>query len=558
MKKKYIVWALLVLILGISAYLRVASIKYGLYDEQSRPDEQAYKNFVLWGMAKIFDQEMPKGVGTLAGTYMNYLGLLSAEFGLENFKKLLSDDESVRSQFFIKAVHEPQDLFLKMRVTSLIFSLGAIVVVFLLGTKLFGNLAGLLAALTCSFSPLMVTEGKSGKEDSFVLFFLLLGIYGLVIWVKSGSFWSPRMSAFSAGVAFGSKILGILLLPLYACKIASDFFRQAKTSSFGGPLKKAICSVEILITYFIVGYLFFNLNFWVSPIDLLRGYLAIFKIWGPKPEAAFNLPFFLFEVLPYGIGWVLSALAFVAVIYFLLKKNWSALSLAAICGMLLVLLNNSPLVFDRYILFLIPAATILAFGFIASVTVGKSIGIRVGIPILILVAAAWQLVPITLATNDILGKPSTRKLAGDYLRKQVSEGDSALVLRYDFWLGQGPMYGLNPVKRDWFDNPKWIERAKEYVAFDNMEFISINNLGDRNPDWVVVEYLSNGQMSLYTKQIHIAEPLLKSGYEEVFSTTPAIYFEKVKFNSWALPIAGIEKAETYGPRIKIFKKTNSQ
>jgi hypothetical protein len=119
------------------------------------------------------------------------------------------------------------------------------------------------------------------------------------------------------------------------------------------------------------------------------------------------------------------------------------------------------------------------------------------------------------------------------------------------------MYGLNPVKRDWFDNSKWIERAKEYVAFDNIEFLSINNLGDRKPDWVVVEYHSNGHISLHPEQIQLAESLLATGYEEVFSTTPSMNFEKVKFNSWALPIGGIENAETYGPRIKIFKKTGN-
>ena len=551
---KAFVFATLALIISLGAWLRFDHLDYGKEDIETRPDDSYHVNFVLHLAAKVTNQHDVKTL-SIQNWGPNYIGLNLVHFLLANNREIFRNNREEVKDFLNQTIAMPHQAIMRIRKMSAIFSTLSLILIFLIAQQFFDYKSGLFAAAVCAVSPLLITEAKTAKEDSLLLLLMLLNILLLIFYLKKRALVFLLIGAFLSGFAFGVKIIGILMVPLYGVVFLHDFLKENKRRNAINPFNNISLKLWNYVIFFFLGYAFLNFYLLISPLTVLRTFLNMFSTFGSKEDAPSNAPFFLFEVLPYGIGWVLSALPFVAVIYFLLKKNWSALSLAAICGMLLVLLNKSPLVFDRYILFLIPAAAILAFGFIASVTLGKSIGIRVGIPILILVAAAWQLVPTTLATNDILGKPSTRKLAGDYLRKQVSEGDSALVLRYDFWLGQGPMYGLNPVKRDWFDNPKWIKRAKEYVAFDNLEFLSINNLGDRKPDWVVVEYHANGDMSLFPEQIQVAEPLLATGYEEVFSTTPAINFEKVKFNSWALPIGGLKNAQTYGPRIKIFKKT---
>jgi len=531
----------------------MVNLGYGSEDEMARPDEWEYKNFALWTMAKGYDQTLPQGIGRFTGAYLNYIGILCANFTIGSHEKLLEGNSTEKESFFIKAVHNPFDLYFGMRIVSLLFSVSTVFVVFLLARELFGNLSGILAACACAISPLLVTEGKSGKEDSFVLFFMLLAAYGLAIWIKNEKLWALRISSFSAGVAFASKIVGVLFVPLMLLKIGVDFLRNSKDVPFSKSLQNWFPSLELLILYFVGGYLFFNLNFLVSPIELLRSYIKIFNVWGPKVEASSSLPFFLFEVLPYGVGWVVVVFAAAAVLYFIAVRNWRVLSLVAVCGMLLALLNKSALVFDRYILFLIPVAAILAFGFIVTLSAGKPRWIRYGFSLGVFLVSLLQIVPTTLATNNLLGKPSTRKLAGDYLRQQMKAGESALILRYPFWLGQGPMYGLNPAKRDWFNHPEWMAKAREHVAFDNVEFLSIDKLGDRKPDWIVVEYHANGQISILPDKMNDAENLLLGNYEELYAVSPAQDFEKVKFNSWALPLSGFQYAQTYGPRVKLFK-----
>ncbi len=553
-KNKLFIFLSIGIILILSLLLRAGNIGYGIEDEMTRPDESAYKDYVLWGIEKGFDLKLPESIGGFAGVYLNYLGVLSGKIITSNFGVITSTDLVKRQEFYSEAVHKPHKLFLDMRWISLIFSLGAIVVVFFLGRELFGSLSGIFSALLCAVSPLLVTEGKSGKEDSFVLFFMLMAAYGLVVWIKKERLWALRLTCFSAGVAFASKIVGILFVPIISLKIGIKILRSMRTKERMPIFKQSLSLIEICFLYFAGGYLFFNLNFFISPIEVLKTYSLFFNVFGPSLEQPSNIPFFVFEVLPYGIGWPISALAILAVFYFLFQRNWAALSLAVVCGMLLALLSKSPTIYDRYGLFLIPAAAVIGFGLISMVCARSPFWIRMVLPLLVLLISLWQLVPAAIATNKFLGMPSTRKDAGDFLRKEINPDESVLILRYNFWLGQGPMYGLNPKYRDWFDEPEWIEKAQNVVDFDDVRFVSLDKLGDKRPEWAVVEYGPEGWMSLYPEQMKKAEELLAHGYEEVFAVTPAQEFDKVKFNSWALPVKGLEHAQNYGPRIKIFRR----
>jgi hypothetical protein len=553
LKKNITVVGLLLFIMALGAYLRFVNLDYGVEDEMTRPDEWDYKNYVLTLTAKITDQELPNSIHRFYGAYMNFIGMIVGYSLFDGAAELFNSNPDSRTQYFVNAIHDPHSFVMRMRFANLLFSVGALFIVFLIGNELFGKKAGVLSAAVCAISPLLITEGKSGKEDSFVLFFLLLGTYALVVWIKNEKFWSLRLCGFAGGVAFGSKVFGILLVPLIFLKISIDYLKGLKNYSQKILITNATLKLETFLLYFAGGYLFFNLSFLISPIELLRSYSRLFHIWGPKLERTSNIPFFLFEALPYGVGWFITVVAAISIVYFIIVKNWRALSLATLSLMILVSLNTSSIAVDRYIIFLVPACAILAFGFVTLTTSNKAKWVRIGLPSLVFLVAIFQLYPTAIATNSLLGKPSTRQLTGEYLSKEMKNGESALILRYHFWLGQGPMYGLNPVKRDWFKQPEWMEKAREHVAFDNVEFLSIDNLRDRKPDWIVVEYHSNGQISILPDKMKDAENLLLNNYEELYSVSPAQDFEKVKFNSWALPLSGFQYAQTYGPRIKIFK-----
>ncbi len=550
--KLFFVYVALALILSLASWLRFDHLDYGKEDTESRPDDSLHVDFVLHLAAKISDQHDVKTL-TIQNWGPNFIGLNLVHFLLVNYKEIHRNNKEAVEDFFNHTIAMPHQAIMGIRMMSAIFSTLSLFLIFFIAQQLFDYKSGLFAATVCAVSPLLITEAKTAKEDSLILLLMLLNILILIFYLKRRALIYFLIGGFLSGFAFGVKIIGILMLPLYTVVFLNDYLKENHKKISTQSFNKLFFKFWNFSIFFFIGYAFLNFYLLLSPISVLRTFLNMFLTFGSKADIPSNTPFLLFEVLPYGIGWLLTALAFVAVIYFLLKKNWSALSLAAVSGMLLVLLNKSPLVFDRYILFLIPAAAILAFGFVASVTVGKSIGIRIGVPALILVASAWQLVPTTLATNHLLGQPSTRKLAGDFLRSEFQEGQSVLILRYNFWLKTGPMYGLNPIKRDWFDEPGCIQSAKKHVHFDNIEFLSIDNLRDRKPDWIVVEYHSNGQISILPDKMKDAENLLLNNYEELYEVSPAQEFEKVKFNSWALPLSGFQHAQTYGPRIKIFR-----
>jgi hypothetical protein len=453
----------------------------------------------------------------------------------------------------VNVIHEPFDFIIAMRVASAIFSSLSLFIIFFIAKDMFGHVSALFAMSICAISPLLITEAKAAKEDSLLLFVFLLSFYCYQRFLVKESNLFLRLSCFFAGFAFGVKIIGILMAPFYFVYFIKELYNNYLARGFRHAASATLTRAETFLLYFSAGYLCLNFYFLLSPITVIRTFLTMKSTFGPQEISTGNTFFFLFEVLPYGVGWIVVIAALIGTIYFLFRRKWVVLSLAAISLILIALLHKSPVVYDRYALLLIPIFAILGTGFVCEISSNIMPFFRILLQSILLGAIFWQIVPTTFATNNLLGKTSTRKLAGDYLREEMKDGESALILRYPFWLGQGPMYGLNPMKRDWFDNPEWMEKAREHVAFDNVEFLSIDNLRDRKPDWIVVEYHSNGQISILPDKMNDAENLLLNNYEKRYALSPAQDFEKVKFNSWALPLSGFQYAQTYGPRIKIFK-----
>jgi hypothetical protein len=550
----FFLYIALAMLFVVGAFLRFDNLSYGMEDEMARPDERIHHDYALHLFAKItdrFDYPIPD-YGQNWGP--NFIGFNTVLFCALHPELVFHHSGEEELEEIARQIHEPFYFILAMRTASAIFSSLSLLVVFLISKAIFGSVAGLFTVALCAFSPLMITEAKSAKEDSLLLFVFLLSLYFFSRYISSKSKVSLRLGCFLSGFTFGVKIIGVLIVPFYCISFFNEAFKKYRATGFGHSFFSMVGRLETLVLYFSAGYLFLNFYFLLSPITVFRTFLKMKSTFGPQESQIGGAYFILFEVLPYAAGWAVFLAAIVGSFYFLKKRNWIVLSLISISIILIGLLHKSPIVFDRYALVLIPIVAIVGIGFVFEITSKTGSLLRLGLLFIVLLTSLWQIVPTSLATNNLLGQSSTRKIAGDYLRKNIMEGESVLILRYNFWLGQGPMYGLNSVYRDWFDEPKWIAKAQHVVPFDNVRFLSCDKIGDNKPTWVLAEYTPDGSMSLFPDQVNKAKKLLAHDYKEVFIATPAKAVEHVKFNSWALPLAGFQYAQAYGPQIKIFRR----
>jgi 4-amino-4-deoxy-L-arabinose transferase-like glycosyltransferase len=101
------------------------------------------------------------------------------------------------------------------RLLSVIFGVGSVFLLFLVGKDLFDEKTGLLAAFLYAFSIPVIAYSRLAMLDSFVAFFILLSAHFFLA-KKDGLSW------FSAGVAFGTKYSAAVLLPVFLYKYFLD------------------------------------------------------------------------------------------------------------------------------------------------------------------------------------------------------------------------------------------------------------------------------------------------------------------------------------------------
>jgi 4-amino-4-deoxy-L-arabinose transferase-like glycosyltransferase len=148
-------------------------------------------------------------------------------------------------------------LLFRMRLAAGVFAVGLSVTVFLMGGKLFGESAGLLALLLVVFEPNMLANSDLVTTDMGVACFFLATIYCFYRYARQPSVIRLLLTGLAAGLALSSKHSGILLAPMLlgltvvevACAERGQRKRMAGTL-LGGIAAIVIVAVVILWTFY--------------------------------------------------------------------------------------------------------------------------------------------------------------------------------------------------------------------------------------------------------------------------------------------------------------------
>lgn len=98
---------------------------------------------------------------------------------------------------------------------SVLFGVGSVYLLARLVTPKFGRLAGNLAALTMTLTPIVVADSRTNNMDATLIFFLLLALYFLQKATKASRPWLVMLSFGLIGVSFNIKMLqAFMILPV--------------------------------------------------------------------------------------------------------------------------------------------------------------------------------------------------------------------------------------------------------------------------------------------------------------------------------------------------------
>jgi 4-amino-4-deoxy-L-arabinose transferase-like glycosyltransferase len=148
-------------------------------------------------------------------------------------------------------------LLFRMRLAAGVFAVGLSAMVFLMGSKLFGESAGLLALLLVVFEPNVLANSDLVTTDMGVACFFLATIYCFYRYARQPSVIRLLLTGLAAGLTLSSKHSGILLAPMLlgltlveiACAERGRRKRMAWTL-FGGLAATVVLAVMVLWAFY--------------------------------------------------------------------------------------------------------------------------------------------------------------------------------------------------------------------------------------------------------------------------------------------------------------------
>ncbi|MBI5956107.1 MAG: glycosyltransferase family 39 protein, partial [Chloroflexi bacterium] len=115
------------------------------------------------------------------------------------------------------------------RALSALFDLGSVILIFLIGRRLYSNRVGLLAALLLSLSVLNIQQSHFFTVDTFATFFVALFFFFIIQVAENGSLASFLLAGAALGLSLASKIstyplggIAVLAAAIYILKLRAD------------------------------------------------------------------------------------------------------------------------------------------------------------------------------------------------------------------------------------------------------------------------------------------------------------------------------------------------
>lgn len=341
---------------------------------------------------------------------------------------------SVAARFMV----DPESFYLMGRLWSMLFSLAALVLVFAIGRRVFGDLVALLATALWALVPLGVQYGKITRTDSVALFFALFTIWACLRALERPSIGRFATAGVAAGLGVASRYflaaLVVLLCVTWLAVRGHGERRRALSPRRSTPLSLITVALGAMAATFVITTPYFFLD-WHDAMTSLNGETVTV---GPSQSSSVfdNLAFYLTHAIPNAISWVGLAAALVGLILALRRRTPARILLLLWVPCVLVVVSVPSLHWERWI---IPAMPVLVlFAAYASVTVARTMSAGLRSP----AARGWAFLAVLgvamvvmavgpasalVALDHREAETSTRLVAATWITQHIPAGNGVAV-----------------------------------------------------------------------------------------------------------------------------------
>ncbi len=298
------------------------------------------------------------------------------------------------------------------RAISGLFDIGTIIIAFLLGRRLYGKAAGLLAAAFLAFTPLHIQLAHFYAFDTVMTCFVLAALWQATCYLQEKRLRHLLSAGVCAGLAIGSKFTAIWLLPILAAPIILDLWPALQRRDLQ-VLKPLVFMLAVAFVAFAITnpFALIDLKTFAQEVadqgTMVRGGTD----WPYTRQYHNTLPFIypLSQMLRFGLGPALSVAGWAGLIWGLWRAWRQTLRLDEMPLLLwaasyFALTGGLYIKFVRYMLPMIPSLAILAAAFLVNLLC------RSAIP----KVAAGSLIAITLVATMLSGLAFARMYDGEH------------------------------------------------------------------------------------------------------------------------------------------------
>jgi len=359
------------------------------------------------------------------------------------------------------------EIFLVGRFTTVLYGLGTVILVYVIGQRMYSRKVGLLSSLFLAFTLLHVRYSRLIRPDVPMTFFITLSFLCLYLIYERGKIRDYLLATIFAGFAIATKYTGALLIvPIFL----AHFFRglKEKKSLFYIFLNKKVVLIVLLIAagFFIAtpyGLLYYRYLF-----STMRGMLrGLNRLTASNQGEISSWLYYITGALNQGMGQPLEIFSLAAVIFAIFRHRKRDILLISFPLTYYLIMGAFLRHFDRYILPVVPFLVIAAAMFLVEVAskishlkARQNLAI-IGLTLAVILFPAVRVIRYV----NLMTQQGTGLQAKEWIEENIPRGKRVIYETYS-----PPLSGY--VGRDMVKVGRY---SLDYYRKEKVDYIIINN-----------------------------------------------------------------------------------
>jgi hypothetical protein len=326
---------------------------------------------------------------------------------------------------------EPSSFYLMARLVSVLSGIIAILVIYLIGNKLYNKRVALLSSLLLCATFTFIDLCHSAKQDVTMILFLLLSFLSLSLILKTGLRKYYVLAGVFAGLAISEKYnAGFVIIPI----MTSHYIWK---SSNRKSLKSPILDKNLLMAFLSLGTIFVLCNphlminprgLWNGVSSLLFDYSSIARV-GIQQSSVNPYIYLVTNIMREGLGIILETVVLIGLIYCIYRRKQQDLLLLSFIIPYMLVAGTMKSMAPHHLLPAIVIMIIPGSVFISSfiVNVFKQERLQeiafIVIPISIILSPLYSIIRY----DHLMSHKDTRNIAKEWIEKNIDTGATIAI-----------------------------------------------------------------------------------------------------------------------------------